>query len=126
MNKVILFDKEIELNKTIYVTLDDDLRLFSMFPELPSYASYATSYNELCKHIKEGRDNIITPITKCVSSNIMEKGYDIIVQSKNKYIRFSDLLMGKSDGSNGREIRETQNWEKMLYSGCFDLDIPTF
>lgn len=122
---VKLFDKDVELDKTIYITLDDNIILYTkMFPDLPIHCNYAISYKNLCDYIKEDRNNIVTPITKCISSSIMEKGYDIVVQSKDKYIRFSDLLMGKSDGSIGREIRETQNWEKMLYSGCFDLDIP--
>ena len=55
---------------------------------------------------------------------IKELGYEIIVQSGNKFVKFSELLNGNPEKSFGREIRQTHNWEKMLYSGCFDLDIP--
>lgn len=122
-NKVILFGEEIVLDKTIYVTMDNSWKLFDICPDALKDYCYAGDYIKTCQAIKENRPNIVTPITKFVSSSVMELGYEIIVQCKDKAVRFSELLMGSVDGSFGREIRETQNWEKMLYSGCFDLDL---
>lgn len=124
-NKVVLFGEEVILDKTIYVTLDNSWDLFSIHPESLQSMHYVGDYCNLCRAIKERRETIITPITKCICSSIMERGYDIVVQSKDKSVRFSELLMGSVDKAFGRQIREAQNWEKMLYSGCFDLDIPS-
>lgn len=125
MTEVVLFDKKIILDKTIFVTLDNSITLFDFIPISDvDELVYGLDFDSLCKEIKERKQVIITPITKCVSAQVMSLGYDIVVQSKDKVIRFSDLLMGTSDNSFKREIRPTQNWEKMLYSGCFDLDIP--
>ena len=125
MTEVVLFDKKIILDKTIFVTLDNSITLFDFIPISDvDELVYGLDFDGLCKEIKERKQVIITPITKCVSAQVMSLGYDIVVQSKDKVIRFSDLLMGTSDNSFKREIRPTQNWEKMLYSGCFDLDIP--
>ncbi len=120
---VNLFGENITLDKVIYVSLDNSWELFDLFPEALENFCYVGDYKKLCQAIKENRPSIITPITKCVSSSVMEKGYDIIIQSENKSVRLSELLMGNVDGSFGRQIRESQNWEKMLYSGCFDLKI---
>lgn len=125
MTEVVLFDEKIILDKIIFVALDNSITLFDFIPISDvDELVYGLDFDSLCKEIKERKQVIITPITKCVSAQVMSLGYDIVVQSKDKVIRFSDLLMGTSDNSFKREIRPTQNWEKMLYSGCFDLDIP--
>ena len=124
MVKVNLFNEDIELDKTIYVSLDGSMDLFTMFPESMKDYCYAGDFKRLCQFIKEKRPCIITCLTECVSVQVMELGYEIIVQSGNKFVKFSELLNGDSEKSFGREIRQTHNWEKMLYSGCFDLDIP--
>ena len=125
MTEVILFDEKIILDKTIFVTLDNSITLFDFIPDFNvEELFYALDLESLCQAIKSRRTTIITTITKCISSQIMELGYDIVVQSEDKFVKFSDLLMGTSDNSFKREIRPTQNWEKMLYSGCFDLDVP--
>ena len=123
MLEVVLFDEKVLLDKVIYVTIDNSWELFDLFPEALKDFCYVGDYKKLCQAIKENRPTIITPITKCVNSSVMEKGYDIIIQSENKSVRLSDLLNGNCDKSFGRQIRETQNWEKMLYSGCFDLKV---
>lgn len=125
MTEVILFDEKIILDKTIFVTLDNSITLFDFIPDFNvEELFYALDLESLCQAIKSRRTTIITTITKCISAQIMELGYDIVVQSEDKFVKFSDLLMGTSDNSFKREIRPTQNWEKMLYSGCFDLDVP--
>ncbi|MGM9544086.1 MAG: hypothetical protein ACI3T9_03815 [Romboutsia timonensis] len=124
MVKVNLFDKDIELDKTIYVSLDGSMDLFTMFPESMKDYCYAGDFKRLCQFIKEKRPCIITCITKCVDVQIMELGYEIIVQNGNKFIKFSELVNGDVEKSFGREIRQTHNWEKMLYGECFDLDVP--
>ena len=120
---VELFGEKITLDKNIFVTMDDSFELFKLFPNLAEQMCFAGDYKTLCLAIKEQRPCIITPITKCVCSLTMEKGYDIIIQSEMKYVRLSELLNGAVDGSFGREIRPAQNWEKMLYSGCFDIKV---
>lgn len=125
MTEVILFDEKIILDKTIFVTLDNSITLFDFIPDFNvEELFYALDLESLCQAIKSRRTTIITTITKCISAQIMELGYDIVVQSEDKFVKFSDLLMGTPDNSFKREIRPTQNWEKMLYSGCFDLDVP--
>ena len=66
---------------------------------------------------------IYTTQTRAISSRYMEAGYDIKVISEGKEILFSRLLGYDENGAKsfGREIRPAQNWEKMLYSGCFDI-----
>ena len=90
--------------------------------------TYAGDLKHLMEQIKERKPFIITPLTRVVDSWIMEMGYDIFVQNGKELICFSDLLDYKDDGvgSFGREIRVTQNWEKMLYSGCFNIEIPSW
>ena len=125
MTEVILFDEKIILDKTIFVTLDNSITLFDFIPDFNvEELFYALDLESLCQAIKSRRTTIITTITKCICAQIMELGYDIVVQSEDKFVKFSDLLMGTPDNSFKREIRPTQNWEKMLYSGCFDLDVP--
>ena len=123
MNKVILFEKEVILDKTIFVTLDDSFELFKLFPNLAEQFCFAGDYKTLCLAIKEERPCIITPITKCLCASVMEKGYDLIIQSEMKYVVLSEMLNGNCNGSLGRQIRPAHNWEKMLYSGCFDLKV---
>ena len=97
MTKVNLFDVDIELDKTIYVSLDGSMDLFTMFPESMKDYCYAGDFKRLCQFIKEKRPCIITCLTKCVSVQIMELGYEIIVQSGNKFVKFSELLNGDSE-----------------------------
>lgn len=79
------------------------------------------------KQIKDNKTDIHTTQThafSCWYYDLNDDGYDIKVISNNKSILASELL-GDSQGSKsfGREIRPTQNWEKMLYSSCFDIDL---
>lgn len=132
-DKVTIYGKEYKLDKLLIVTLDGNFDPRILFDEfginkLCSNCTFkgvnAFYFNDLCKFVRQRSEVIVTPLTKFVDHFMMELGYDIIVQSGDKYIVFSDLLMGNSDKSFGREIRVAQNWEKMLYAGCFDLDIP--
>lgn len=126
--KVKMFgDEIIELDKKVIVTLDNSLEVAKMFEGkgFENY-TYAGDLKHLMEQIKERKPFIITPLTRVVDSWIMEMGYDIFIQNGKELICFSDLLDYKDDGvgSFGREIRITQNWEKMLYSGCFNIEIP--
>lgn len=131
--RVKLFGKEVKLDKLLIITLDgkfDPKMIINEFDYNRLVYDHcfkginAFYYKDLCYYIHQGYDVIITPLTSELGSLTMELGYDIIVQSGNKFVVFSDLVGGCTEDSFGREIRETQNWEKMLYSGCFDLDIP--
>lgn len=124
MIKVNLFDKDIELDKTIFVSLDGNIKLFSMFPEVLDDYCYAGDLKTLCEHIKDRKPCIITSLTCCISEQVMELGYDIVVQNKDKFIRFSEFMNGDYTKSFDREIRQSHNWEKMLYGDVFDLDVP--
>ena len=103
---------------TIYINRED-------IPE-DKIEETAFTIGTFFKYIKDNRTNIHTTQTHAFSSYYydLEDGYDIKVVSKGKSILASELL-GDTKGSKsfGREIRLTQNWEKMLYSGCFALDI---
>jgi hypothetical protein len=123
MTKVTLFGEEVILNKTIFVILDSDYGVFDLFPESTRSIEVAC-YSDLCRAIDDREKMIITPITHCISSFIMGLGYEIIVVSNGRSIKFSELLNGNPEKSFGKEIRAAQNWEKMLYAGCFDLDVP--
>ena len=123
---VNLFNKDIELNKTIYVSLDGSMDLFLLFPEMIKDFCFAGDVKKLFQDIKDEKPCIITSITHCVNEQVMELGYDIVVQNGKKYIRFSDFINGDFTKSFDREIKQTHNWEKMLYSDVFDLDVPTW
>lgn len=131
--KVKLFGKEVVLDKLLIITLDgkfDPKMIINNFEYDRLVYDHcfkginAFYYKDLCQYIHNKYDVIVTPLTSELSSLTMEMGYDIIVQSGNEYVVFSDLVSGCTEDSFGREIRETQNWEKMLYSGCFNLNIP--
>lgn len=107
------------VDKTIYVVLDGDESLI----EDNSSKCHANNLKDLLKAIENRIPEIITPLTCIVSATIMEKGYNIIVYSEGKSVDFYDMANGDTSKSDGREIRFTQNWEKMLYSGCFDVEV---
>lgn len=123
MSKVMLFGNEVILDKRLIVTLTNDLLVWKLFKDVWENVSYAQTFEDLTKQINQNYPMIITPLTHFLIPEVMERGYDLFVVSGNKKICFSELLNG-GDGSYHREIRETQNWEKMLFSGCFELDIP--
>ena len=121
MVKVNLFGNDIVLNKIICIVLDD-IPLQVIFDNTKNFKDtsnvcFCNNYRDLCKTINKRKQFIITPITSILSSLTMELGYELLVFSNNQCVTFSTLL-------NKKEIRCSQNWEKMLYSGCFNLDIP--
>lgn len=121
-NTVLLFDNYVKLDKFIYIFLDTS-------PELKSKLRCDENFNEaktidkLYCDIRNKVPLIVTNLTHCLCSNIMELGYDFIIVSNEQQLKFSNML-SSGKGSFGREVRETQNWEKMLYSGCFNIEIP--
>lgn len=123
MNKVTLFGNEVVLDKRLIVTLSGDLEVWNIFKDVWENVSYAQTFEDLVRQINNKYPMIITPLTHFLIPEVMERGYDLFVVSGKRMICFSKLLGGE-EGSFGREIRETQNWEKMLYSGCFDIEIP--
>lgn len=107
---------------TIYLNKED-------IPE-DKIEEVAFTIGTLFKYIKEDRKDIHTTQTHVfhpVFYDLHDNGFDIKVVSKGKSILASELL-GDVDGNKsfGREIRPTQNWEKMLYSGCFDLEMEEY
>lgn len=133
--KVKLFGSDIELDKILVVTLDGivDIKMIADIVGLDKLVFdyhfkdiWVYNYTDLCKYLHNNTDVIITPLTNCVSSLTMENGYDIIVQNKNKFIRFSDFMLGDYEKSFGREINQNHNWEKMLFNGNFDLDLEVY
>ena len=122
--KVRLFNNDIELDKKIIVTLDDSLEIFEMFKNEWVDVTYASNWTDFCEQIKKRNPMIVTSLTRALDSSIMELGYDLFVQNGNNLVQFSKLLVGDTEKSLGRQIRETQNWEKMLYSGCFNIEVP--
>lgn len=132
---VNLFGKEVILDKLLIISLDGEFDIWNIMEDVGverlvyDYhfkGTYAGNYKTLCKLLDNRCEVIVTPLTSEISALTMELGYDIIVQSGHKFIKFSDLLMGNDDKGIGRQVRATQNWEKMLYSNCFDLDIPSY
>ena len=128
MTKVHIYDKDIELNKVICIVLDNT-SLQTIFNNTKEFnnsqnVNFCNDYKDLCKTINRRKSFIITPLTNVLSALVMELGYELIVFSNNKCVSFSKLLNGDSTNSFHKEIRTAQNWEKMLYAGCFNLDIP--
>ena len=128
MVKVNLFGNDVVLNKIICIVLDDT-PLQVIFDNTKNFKDtsnvcFCNNYRDLCKTINRRKQFIITPITSILSSLTMELGYELLVFSNNQCVSFSTLLNGDCSNSFQREIRAAQNWEKMLYSGCFNLDIP--
>lgn len=120
MKKIKIFNEEIILNKTIYIMLDITSK--SLKQVEGSYTS-ALTVSEMEAAIKEQYPNIMTTQTHYLNSHYMEKGYDIFIISEGQKICVSDML-GNGDYSFGKEIRPAQNWEKMLYAGCFNIKLP--
>lgn len=104
---------------TVYIGYDDIPTAI-----LPLLTFTVTEFNQKIKH---NVPQIHTTLTSAVSAyyyDYKDDGWDIKVVHNGKHILFSELL-GDVEGNRsfGRAIRITQNWEKMLYSGCFDIDI---
>ena len=68
------------------------------------------------KDIKLNKEYIYTTQTSALSPFYYNLGYDIKVVKDNKSILMSDLLKNK-------EVRITQNWEKMLYADALSIQI---
>ena len=99
------------MNKLITVYLSREDITAEVLEELSLTAE------SLNKDIENNKQYIYTTQTHAISNYLYFcKGYDIKIVSHNRYVLISDLLKNK-------EIRDTQNWEKMLYAGCFDLII---
>ena len=94
---------------TIYLTMSD----------IPDKVLANTTYSlkDFQKAIKKEKTDIHTTQTKAISAYYYDKGYDIKVVSENKTILFSELLKDEEN----RQVRPTQNWEKMVLSGCFNI-----
>lgn len=100
---------------TVYLTMED------IPVDLRDEVCYTVKDFDLA--IKNKQDFIYTTQTKAISSHYYQDGYEIEVISEGEHITASRLLGYDDNGSLsfGREIRLTQNWEKMLYSGCFNI-----
>lgn len=104
---------------TVYISFDD----------IPKDLVPSTSFTikDFLKQIKNNKNIIHTTQTSAISSyyyTYQNNGWDIKVIHKGKEILFSKLLADyEGSKSYGREIRLSQNWEKMFYSGCFDVNL---
>lgn len=68
------------------------------------------------KSIKKNKEYIYTTQTHALSPFYYNLGYDIRIVKNGHFVYMSDLLEKK-------EIRMTQNWEKMLYSDALPIQI---
>lgn len=102
---------------TVFLTNDDLYGFIEAQDEMPKISYTWETFNVA---IACEDEKIYTTLLDAVSPKYYELGYDIIVISEGKYMRFSDLVRG---GFHGRDIRTTQNWQKMLKSGVFSPDI---
>ena len=109
----------IPIEKTIYVVLDGD----ESHIDCASSIYHANNIKELFNAIRNDVPEIITPLTCIISSEVMRKGYNIIVHSNGCYIDFYNIVNGDTSKTYAREIRITHNWETMLYNGCFDIKV---
>ena len=119
MPRVDIFGKNIVLDKEIYIFLDTkaivNAEVDKFGPRNPIY----TTILDTAAAIEKEEKKILTTCTHFLSSYYMEKRYNIIVLSGDERISMADLL----NSAEGRQIRASQNWEKMLYAGCFDINI---
>lgn len=98
---------------TVFLTNDDLYGFIDSQEDMPKIAyTWEAFQAELALESEE----IYTTLLDAVDSSYYEKGYDIIVISEGKYIKFSDLLR---IGFNGREIRTAHNWQRMLKNDTF-------
>ena len=100
---------------TVYLTMEDipvDLR-----------EEVCYTVKDLDLALKNKQDFIYTTQTNAINSSYYLDGYEIEVISEGEHITASRLLGYDDNGalSFGREIRIGHNWEKMLYSGCFNI-----
>lgn len=98
---------------TVFLTNDDLYGFIDSQEDMPKIAyTWKAFQAELALESEE----IYTTLLDAVDSSYYEKGYDIIVVSEGKYIKFSELL---HTGFEGREIRLVHNWQKMLKNDIF-------
>ena len=98
---------------TVFLTNDDLYGFIDSQEDMPKIAyTWEAFQAELALESEE----IYTTLLDAVDSYYYEKGYDIIVVSEGKYIKFSELLR---TGFEGREIRLAHNWQKMLKNDIF-------
>ena len=109
------------MNKLITVYLD----LEDIPEEVKPFVKYTIV--DFLKAIQSEETHVYTTQTHAISSFFYDKnedGWDIKVVRGDREILFSQLLGDvKAEHSYGREIRLAQNWEKMFYAGCFDVDV---
>lgn len=116
---VSLFGEEIVLDKEIFIFLDMaaivEAEIDKFGPRDQIWVTVLDTEAAINKRINK----ILTTCTHFLSARYMEKGYNITILKGNQRISMADLL----NNPEGREVRPAQNWEKMLYSGCFDIDM---
>lgn len=124
--KVKIFNRKIILDKLLIISLDGNFKPDKfynekwkeiVFPNGSFNCKFAFNYEDGYKLIRRKENIIFTTITKFLDVLVMKEGYEIIVTYKDNYISFSDLFSSE-------KIKENQNWEEILYSGFFTLDIP--
>lgn len=119
METVTLFGEEVVLDKELYIFLDmaaiTEAEIDKFEPRDQIWVTVFDTATAIKKEVKK----ILTTCTHFLSARYMEKGYNIIILRGQQKISMADLL----NNPEGREIRPAQNWEKMLYAGCFDIDI---
>lgn len=119
MEIVTLFGEEVGLDKEMYIFLDMAAIVEAEIDKFePRDQIWVTVLNTEAA-VKKEVNKILTTCTHFLSAEYMEKGYNIIVLKGQQRISMADLL----NNPEGREIRSAQNWEKMLYAGCFDIDM---
>lgn len=120
METVTLFGEEIVLDKEIYIFLDTAAIVEAEVDKLGPRDQICVTVFDTAAAIEKEVKKILTTCTHFLSARYMEKGYNIIILKGQQRIFMADLL---NNNPEGREIRPAHNWEKMLYSGCFDIDI---
>jgi hypothetical protein len=98
---------------TVFLTNDD---LYGFIDSQEDMPKIAYTWEAFQAELALESEQIYTTLLDAVDSSYYEKGYDIIVISEGKYIKFSDLLR---TGFEGREIRTTHNWQRMLKNNTF-------
>lgn len=119
METVTLFGEEVVLDKELYIFLDMAAITEAEIDKFEPRDQIWVTVLDTEAAINKGINKILTTCTHFLSAKYMEKGYNIIVLRGQQRISMADLL----NNPEGREIRPAHNWEKMLYAGCFDIDI---
>lgn len=114
-----------EIKKVIFVCITQkDMQYFLSQGIDYRYERVCYSWESFCQAINKKIEHIYTTVLDAVHPEFYLNGYDIIVISQGRHIKFSELLENQ-DPKRNRDLRLGHNWHKMLLNGEWSDYIKT-